>query len=96
MPSITYETENAVFYFDKTDTISRLNRYLSDHKIDEAVKTMNFVSNSPGDPIRIPDDYDHFGHIALDLIGKGKGLVQCRTRSKTYQSSQLKPFSIGL
>ncbi len=78
MTSIIYETENGVFYFDKTESVECLNQYLSSHKLEDAAKILEFISNSQDDPIRLPDNFDWFGYIAMYLTNEGKGSVNCK------------------
>ncbi len=95
MTLVLFQTKNAVFEFDLTEVKERLNRYISEHNVDEAIQILGLISSSFDDPIKIPEEYDYFGFIALDLISEGIGSVKCRTCSKTYQPGQLKSITIG-
>ncbi len=95
MTSILFQTENAIFEFDLTEVKESLNQYISEHNVDEAIQILDLISSSSDDPIKIPQEYDYFGYIALDLISKGKGSVTCKTCKKTYQPDQPKSITIG-
>ena len=95
MTLVLFQTKNAVFEFDLTEVKERLNHYISEHNIDEAIQILDLISSSSDDPIKIPEEYDYFGFIALDLISEGIGSVNCKTCNKTYQPGQLKSITIG-
>lgn len=92
---ITYESENGVFEFDLSDVEDRLTHYASEHNIEDAAEILKFISSSPEDPVKIPEKYDYFGYIALDLLESGKGSVTCLPCDKNYKPHQLKPITVG-
>jgi len=78
--------ESATFEFDLIEVKDRLSHYISEHNIAEATHILNLISTSPNQPIEIPEEYDYFGYIILDLIGEGKGTVNCNICNQTYKS----------
>ncbi len=95
MTSVLFQTKNSAFEFDLAEVKKRLNQYISEHNVEEAIQILGLISSSSDDPIKIPEEYDYFGYIALDLISKGKGSVTCKTCNKTYQPDQLKSITVG-
>ncbi len=95
MTLVLFQTKNAVFEFDIAEVKERLNHYISEHNIDEAIQILDLITSSFDNPIKIPDEYDYFGFIALDLISEGIGSVNCKTCNKTYQPVQLKSITVG-
>lgn len=95
MTSVIFEVENATFEFDRNEVRELLNRYISEHKVDEAIQILDFISISSDSPIETPKVYDYFGYIALDLMGEGKGSARCKTCNQTYKPDDLKPTVLG-
>ena len=92
---ITYETENGVFEFDLIDVEDCLRQLAYQHNVKDAAEILEFISSSPEDPIKLPEKYDYYSFITLDLLEAGKGLVTCKLCNKTYQPGQLKPITVG-
>ena len=76
MSKIIYETEEAVFEFDLPSGIRKLEHYASAHNIDEAAELLNFIAESSDESITIPEKYDYFSHIALDLLSQKEGSIK--------------------
>jgi len=95
MITVLFETDTAIFKFDLTDVQERLRHYVSKHNVVEAAQQLEFLSVRTEKSIIVPDEYQYFGYIALDLINSGKGLVICKPCNTTYQPDQLKPVIIG-
>ncbi len=95
MTLVLFQTKNAVFEFDLTEVKERINHYISEHNTDEAIQILDLITSSSDDPIKIPEEYDYFGYIALDLISEGIGSATCKTCNKTYQPGQLKSITVG-
>jgi hypothetical protein len=93
MPTVIFETQNAIFYFDVPDAISSLTYYAIEHKVSEAGKLLRSIESSSSESIKISSHY--FGYIVLDLLGKGKGTVFCKPCQKTYLASQLRSIPLG-
>ena len=92
---ITYKIEKALFEFDQNDVEDRLTQLASEYNIDDAAEILDFISSLSEDPVKIPEKYDYFGYIALDLLEAGKGSVICIPCNKTYKPHQLKPITVG-
>ena len=66
MTAINFQTENSSFYFTLNDVKERLNHYSSAHNVDEAAHLLNLLKSSPDEPIKIPEENNYFGYIALE------------------------------
>jgi hypothetical protein len=95
MPTITYETETAIFQFDRTNVMNHLKKQVSESPIDDVIKLIDFITTTPDETIKIPDEYDYFGYIVLTLIEGNKGSITCKTCNETYEPDQLKPTIVG-
>ena len=95
MAKVRYESDDTIFEFDLLEVMEGLNYYATEHKVDEAAQLLDFIAESSDNSINIPEKYDYFGYIALDLLSKGEGLVMCKTCNKTYQIDQLEPTTVG-
>ena len=95
MAKVRYETDDAVFVFNLLKVVERLDYYAAEHKVDEAVQLLDFIAESSDESINIPEKYDYFGYIALDLLSKEEGSIMCKTCNKTYQIDQIKPTTVG-
>ena len=95
MSKIIYETEEAIFEFDLPSAIEKLEHYASEHNVDEARELLNFIAESSEESITIPEKYDYFSYIALDLLDQKNGSITCKSCNETYPSDQLKPTIVG-
>ncbi|MBC8185255.1 hypothetical protein H8E88_29530 [candidate division KSB1 bacterium] len=95
MRTVIYKTENGIFEFNLPDVKDCLNRIIFEYDIEEASIILNFISSSSGKTITIPEKYDYFGFITLDLINNAKGSVMCKICKKIYQAGELNPNTIG-
>jgi len=93
--TILYETKNGVFEFNLFDVEDCLKTNISEYDVEEAKEILSFLSSSSGERITIPEKYDYFGHIALDLINDNKGSVTCKICNRTYQPDELKSITVG-
>ena len=93
MHTVIFETQNALFYFDAPDAISGLKYYAIEHKVSEAAKLLLSIESSSSESIKISNEY--FGYIVLDLLGKGKGSVFCKSCQKIYLPTQLRSLPVG-
>jgi len=94
MKKIIFETEGALFQFDRKDVKKHLKFLEAEHGLDDVTKLLEFISTS-SKTIIIPEEHSYFGYVALDLISKGKGSSTCKTCNLTYQSKALKSITIG-
>ena len=95
MSKIIYTTDEAIFEFDLPPAIDKLDHYATEHNVDEARELINFIAESSEKSITIPEKYDYFGYIALDLLDQKNGSIICKICNKTYQPNQLKPTILG-
>ena len=93
MHTVIFETQNALFYFDAPDAISGLKYYAIEHKVSEAARLLLSIESSSSESIKISNEY--FGYIVLDLLGKGKGSVFCKSCQKIYLPTQLRSLAVG-
>jgi hypothetical protein len=95
MGTVTYEIEEAVFKFNLPDVEVRLRHYVDNHNVEAAAEILTYLSNRSGESIQVPNDFEYFAYVTLDLINAGKGTVACKSCDKTYKPGQLKPITIG-
>lgn len=67
MITVIYETETAIFQFDRPHVIEHLKKLVSERPIDDVIKLIDFITSLPGETIKIPDEYDYFGYVVLRL-----------------------------
>ena len=94
MKKVIFETEEAIFQYDRKDLKRHLKFLEAEHGIEEITKLLAFISTS-NNTIIIPKEHSNFGNVTLDLISNGEGSVICKTCNQTYQSKALKPFTVG-
>jgi hypothetical protein len=95
MRTVIYETETAIFQFDRTHVMEHLKKQVAERPIDDVIQLIDFIKTTPGETIKIPDEYDYFGYVVLTLIGENKGSITCKTCSEKYEPDQLKPTTVG-
>lgn len=95
MTTVIFNTESGIFKFARPDVFECLQHHKTRNNFQEASDIEKYLSHSPSGPITIPDEYDYFINIALELIKNGKGTVTCKRCDKTYQASDLKSVPIG-
>ncbi len=95
MITVIYETETAIFQFDRTHVIEHLKQQISERPIDDVIKLIEFITATHGRTIKIPEKYDYFGYVVLTLIEENKGSIACKTCNETYEPDQLKPTTVG-
>ncbi len=84
MRRVIYETETAIFQFDRTHVMEHLKNRISKRPIDDVIQLIDFITSTPGETIKIPDEYDYFGYVVLTLIEENKGSIVCKTCNETY------------
>ncbi len=92
MNTVIYETDTAIFTFNRSDVIEEIKIANQTEKL---TKLLHLLTSSPSDLITIPKQNTDFAYIALDLIEKGKGSVTCKACNKTYRPDQLKSTVAG-
>ena len=95
MNTVIFETEHAVFEFDRNEVMQKLVDKGPEYDLDEVRKLLERISAESDESIVIPEDHNDFSFITLDLIETGKGSVTCRACGKTYKADQLKPIAVG-
>ena len=93
MHTVIFETENGTFYFNVPDVITSLKYYAIEHKVSEAAKLLLPIESSSSESIKISSHY--FGYIVLDLLGKGKGSIFCKSCQNTYLAGQINSVPVG-
>ena len=95
MRKVIYETETARFQFKQRYVMEHLKKRVSERPIDDVIKLIDFITSTPGETIKIPDEYDYFGFVVLTLIEENKGSIACKTCNETYEPGQLKSTTVG-
>ena len=98
MDKIIYKTDNGAFEFAKTDVAERLKYHKKELNSLEADMIEKYLSCGGGGCHHnvVPEEYDYFNIIAIQLIEKEKGgEVTCKVCDKTYQASELKSIKVG-
>ena len=96
MATVIHETKTAIFQFDLADGIKCLSAYAIQCGVDEANELLDFLTSSPTDPVRIPEERSElFGYVTLDLLSQSKGSAYCKICQKSYRADQLNPITIG-
>jgi hypothetical protein len=97
MDQITFKTENGIFEFDKSDVTERLKYHKQELNSLEADMIEKYLSCGGGGCHHniVPEEYEYFCIIALELIEKEKGSVICKKCDETYKASELKSITVG-
>jgi len=95
MNTVIFNSENAVFKFDKKEVKERLICKQSEYDPDEITQLLEFFSTDANEILLNPDDHQYFGYVVLDLMGAGIGTATCDICGKSYDASQLKEFTVG-
>ena len=93
MPTVRYENDDAIFYFDLQDVERILKLLISEYAVPEASKLSETITSHPADLISIRSSY--FPFIILDLLKESRGSIQCKACRKTYPAKDLKSIPVG-
>jgi hypothetical protein len=94
MREVYLETENATLRFSYDDVVERLPYYESTFG-ETLVTTLRDLLSQSLQSIRVPAEQYQFAHLALDLIGHGKGVVYCKACERHYEAKELKRVVVG-
>ena len=95
MENVTYNTDNGIFEFLKSDVVERLQNHKTKFNSLEADIIEKYLSCRGCHPNVVPEEYDYFDIIALELIEKEKGSVVCKKCDETFKASELKSIKVG-
>lgn len=96
MEIVTYKNNDGIFEFAKSDVFERLKFHKQELNSLDADTIMKYLSCRGSQPNIIPEDYDYFDVVALELIEKEKGSVICKKCDETsYKASELKSIKVG-
>jgi len=95
MDKITYKTKNGIFEFPESDVFERLQYHENELNSLEADTIEKYLSCRSCHPNVVPEEYDYFDIIALELIENEKGTVICKKCDETYKARELKPLQVG-
>ncbi|MFH0786183.1 MAG: hypothetical protein V2B13_01065 [Pseudomonadota bacterium] len=95
MRNVIFEVGNGIFSFNLPDVKHFLACYSSEHQVEEATDLLKVLELESGDARKVPNENGFFGYVVLDLLGKGKGSIFCKTCKKEYPSTELQSNSIG-
>jgi hypothetical protein len=95
MKTVIFNTENAVFKFNKKEVRDHLFGKGSEYAPDEVPQLLELISTDSDETILNMDDNNYFGYVAMEFIGFRKGEATCKLCGKTYDAGQLKESAIG-
>jgi hypothetical protein len=95
MDTAIFETDDAIFSFALPDVLNLLSNYSSEHQVEEATELLKILRSMPGNLRKVSRHNKFFMYITLDLLGKGKGSVFCKSCKTEYPSTELQSTSIG-
>jgi hypothetical protein len=94
MNTVIFNSENAVFKFDKKELKERLFCKQSEYDPDEITQLLELISTDSDETILSSVGHHYFGFVVLDSIRGGKGSILCKICGKTYDADQLTGFTI--
>ena len=95
MNTVIFQTENAVFTFNKKEMRDHLIGKKTEYVPNENAQLLELISTGSDETIFNSGDDHYFGYVVLDIISEGIGTVTCKICDKTYDAGQLKEFAIG-
>jgi len=93
MPTVRYENDDAIFYFDLQDVERILKLLISKYAVPEASKLLEKISSHSANLVPIRSSC--FPFIILDLLKECRGSIQCKACGKTYPAKDLKSIPVG-
>jgi len=95
MNTVIFQTENAVFTFNKKEMRDHLIGKKTEYAPNENAQLLELISTGSDETISNSDAHSYFGFVALDFIGSGRGTVTCKIFEKNYDVDQLKEIAVG-
>ncbi len=95
MNTVIFQTENAVFTFNKKEMRDHLIGKKTEYAPNENAQLLELISTGSDETISNSDAHSYFGFVALDFIGSGRGTVTCKICEKNYDVDQLKEIAVG-
>ena len=95
MTTVIFETESAIFQFNLPDVKEILARHSFEDQVQEAAKILKILESSTKGTQKITIKNGYFGYIVLDLLGRGKGSVFCKSCKKPTRQNNSNPFPLG-
>ena len=95
MKTVIFNTENVLFKFDKKEIIDHMISPKSGYDSYEVSQLLKLISTNSGEIILSSFGHHYFGHVAVNLIGSGRGTAICKICGKIYKAGQLKEFAVG-
>ena len=95
MSTVIFETEEAIFQFNRHAVMECLNHRKTLYEIKELDLLLYVIRSQPETATLSIEEHRYFGFIALDLINDGEGSALCKTCNKQYRSNQLNAFTVG-
>jgi hypothetical protein len=95
MNTVIFQTENAVFTFNKKEMRDHLIGKKTEYAPNENAQLLELISTGSDETISNSDAHSYFGFVALDFIGSGIGTVTCHICGTIYDTDQLKEFAVG-
>jgi hypothetical protein len=94
MSKIIFETDDAIFDFDRKLTIDCLKQRQTSLEIEELDNLIDVLSSQPDQSILTSVEHQYFGFVAIQLIKFGEGSAICKICGKRYHSNQLEAFTV--
>jgi hypothetical protein len=95
MSKIIFETDDAIFDFDRKLAVDCLKQRQTSLEIEELDNLIDVLSSQPDQSILTPAEHQYFGFIAIQLIKFGEGSAYCKNCEKKYGTNQLEEFTVG-
>ena len=95
MSVVIFQTEHAIFNFDRRDLPHQLNFLAIDYDSQEKTELLKLITTTRNEKILIPENHIWFEFIVPELIDAGKGSVLCKTCDRIYDAIRLKSIEIG-
>ena len=95
MNTVIFQTENAVFTFNKKEMRDHLIGKKTEYAPNENAQLLELISTYSNETIFNSGDDHYFGYVVLDIISEGIGTVTCKICGKIYGAGQLKEFAVG-
>ena len=95
MSTVIFETEEAIFQFDRKSVMELLEHRQSSYGVQELDTLIQILSIQIEKTILSSVEHHYFSYIALDLINASEGSVVCKNCGKKFGCNQIKEFTVG-
>jgi hypothetical protein len=95
MSMVIFETEEAIFQFDRKPVMELLELRKSSYDVQELDTLTQVLSSQPDQTILSSAEHQYFGYIALNLIKSSEGYAVCKSCEQKYSFNQIQAFNVG-